>query len=85
MASHPDLVPVVGGRLVARCQFCKTESIPVTAVDVAHAWADLERLGWGPYQAVPGAVVVALCKACSEKNARIMAAVAKAKKGRRRK
>ena len=62
MTAHPDLVPVVGERFMARCQFCKTESIPVTAVDAAHAWADLEPLGWGPYQPVPGAVVVALCK-----------------------
>jgi hypothetical protein len=85
MAEHPDLVQVVGGRFMARCAFCKTESIPLAAVDAAHAWTDLERLGWVVYEAVPGAELRALCKACGEKNARIMAAVANAKKGRRRK
>jgi hypothetical protein len=34
---------------------------------------------------VPAALLVALCRLCSEKNARIMTAVEKAKKARRRK
>ena len=85
MTSGPDLHPLTEGRWQARCQFCKTQSIPVAAVDAVHAWDDLEKLGWQSYQPVPAAVVTALCKACAAKNARIMAAVAKAKKGRKRK
>jgi hypothetical protein len=81
----PDLHPLTEGRWQARCQFCQVESIPVAAVDAAHAWVDLEKLGWTTYQPVPAAAVVALCKACGEKNARIMAAVTRPKKGRKRK
>jgi hypothetical protein len=81
----PHLHAIPEGRWQAKCQFCKVESIPVAGVDAAHAWADLEKLGWTVYVPVPGAMVSALCKACSEKNARIMEAVAKAKKGRKRK
>jgi hypothetical protein len=55
------------------------------AVDAAHPWGDLEKLGWTIYVPLPGAMPTALCKACGEKSAGIMAAVAKAKKGRRRK
>lgn len=44
--SSPDLRPLTEGRWQARCQFCKVESIPVAAVDAAHAWTDLEKLGW---------------------------------------
>jgi hypothetical protein len=83
--STPNLHPLPGGRWAARCQFCKVENIPVAAVDEAHAWTDLEGLGWTLYESVPGAFPVPLCKACGEKNARIMAAVKEAKKGRRRK
>jgi len=81
----PNLQPLTEGRWQARCQFCKVESIPVAAVDAAHAWVDLERLGWGVYEPIPGAAPLALCKACGEKNDRIMTAVKRAKKGRKRK
>lgn len=85
MTDVPELHPLTEGRWQASCQFCKVESIPVAAVDATHAWDDLQKLGWETYQPVPAALPVALCKACGEKNARIMAAVAKAKKGRKRK
>ena len=45
MTDVPELRSVTEGRWQARCQFCKAESIFVTAVDTAHAWADLEKLG----------------------------------------
>jgi hypothetical protein len=82
LAEVPKLHPLTEARWAARCQFCKVESIPVAAVDAAHAWEDLEKLGWGSYQPAPGAVVMALCKACGEKNRRIMGAVKEARKGR---
>jgi hypothetical protein len=81
----PELVALTEGRWQARCQFCKTESILVAAVDAAHAWADLERLGWVVYVPVPGAAATALCKPCGEKNERIMGAVKAARRSRRRK
>jgi hypothetical protein len=84
LMSVPELVPLTEGRWQARCQFCKVESIPVAAVDAAHAWADLEKLGWSVYVPVPGAVATALCKACGEKNERIMGAVKAARKSRKR-
>jgi hypothetical protein len=84
MPSHPQLVPLTEGRFIARCQFCKAESIAGQAVDAAHAWGDLERLGWTVYVPVPGALPTALCKPCTEKNERIMTQVARAKKHRRR-
>ncbi len=83
MTEIPQLHALTEGRWQARCQFCKTESIPVPAVDGAHAWADLAALGWSAYQPVPGAIITPLCKGCSAKNERIMAEVAKAKKARR--
>jgi hypothetical protein len=85
IVTTPELQPLTEGRWQARCQFCKVESIPVPAVDAAHAWGDLEKLGWETYQPVPGAVVTALRRACGEKNARIMASVKAARKGRKRK
>jgi hypothetical protein len=85
VTSAPELHPLTEGRFAARCQFCKTESIPVAAVDVTHAWSDLEKLGWESYEPVPGAVVTALCKAWAEKSRRIMGAVRNARKGRKRK
>ncbi len=45
----------------------------------------METLGWVTSETVRGAVPLALCKACGEKNARIMASVKAAKKGRKRK
>ena len=85
MTDVPEHVPLTEGRWAARCQFCKVESIPVAAVDAAHAWDNLEKLGWESYQPVPGAVVTALCNTCAAKNARIMGAVKNARKGRKRK
>jgi hypothetical protein len=85
VTSAPDLHALTEGRWVARCQFCKVESIPVAAVDAAHAWDNLEKLGWESYQPVLGAAMTALCKACAAKNARIMASVKAARKGRKRK
>ncbi len=85
MIDSPELHALTESRWAARCQFCKTESIPVAAVDDAHAWADLEALGWSIYLPVPSAIPTALCKACGEKNARIMGAVKAAKKSRKRK
>ena len=85
IVSTPELSPLTEGRWRARCQFCKAESIPVSAVDAAHAWADLERLGWVVYEAVPGAPLKPLCKACGAKNERIMGAVKNARKSRKRK
>ena len=85
MTDTPELLALSEGRWQARCQFCKTESIPVPAVDAAHAWADLATLGWTTYQPVPGAVITSLCKACAPKNERIMPAVKAAKKHRKRK
>jgi hypothetical protein len=84
MPEHPELAALTEGRWQARCQFCKTGSIPVAAVDAANAWADLEKLGWVTYLPVPGALAMALCKTCGEKNARIMAGVAAAKKSRKK-
>jgi hypothetical protein len=81
----PDLVPLTEGRWQAHCRFCKVESVPVAAVDAAHGWADLERLGWVVYVPVPGTEASALCKACGEKNERIMSAVKAARKHRKRK
>jgi hypothetical protein len=83
--SIPELVPLTEGRWQARCGFCKTESIPVAATSSANAWADLGKLGWVVYVPVPGAVPMALCKACGEENERIMSAVKAAHKRRKRK
>lgn len=85
MTAVPDLRPLPEGRWQARCQFCKKESIPVPAVDAAHAWGDLERIGWVVYVPVPAANALALCKDCGAKNDRIMASVEAARKGRKRK
>jgi hypothetical protein len=85
VASVPELHALTEGRWVARCQFCKVDGTPVAAVDATHAWEDMEKLGWSSYQPVPGAVVASLCKACGEKNRRIMGEGAKAKRGRKRK
>jgi|HubBroStandDraft_5_1064220.scaffolds.fasta_scaffold410116_1 hypothetical protein len=41
--------------------------------------------GWVPYETVRGAMPVASCKGCGEKNKRIMASVARAKTGRKTK
>ncbi len=73
--SVPELVALTEGRWQARCQFCRVESIPVAAVDAAHAWTDLEKLSWSIYLPVAGATPTALCKTCGEKNERIMGAV----------
>jgi hypothetical protein len=81
----PDLHSLPGGRFAARCAFCRVESIPVAAVNAKQAWSILQGAGWVVYEATPGAWLRALCKTCGEKNALIMAAVAKAKKGRKRK
>ena len=56
VAPVPELHALTEGRWSARCQFCKTESVPVATVDAAHAWTDLEKLGWVSYQPVSGAL-----------------------------
>ena len=81
----PELVRLTGGRWRARCQFCKTESVLVPAVDAAHGWGQLKRLGWVIYRALPAAMPKALCQACGEKNEAIMDAVKAARKSRKRK
>jgi hypothetical protein len=68
----------------AGCQFCKAESIPVSAVDAAHAWADLEKLGGRCTCRLSGALVTALCGPCSEKDERTMMAVKSAMRSRKR-
>ena len=84
-APVPDLVALTQGRFQARCQFCKRESAPIPSVSAAGAWAVLSTFGWVPYETVRGAMPVASCKVCGEKNKRIMASVARAKTGRKRK
>jgi hypothetical protein len=81
----PSLVPLPEGRWLACCKFCNRESIPIPSVSAPGAWAVLTTLGWATYESVRGAMPVPLCKACGEKNERIMARVARAKKGRKRK
>jgi hypothetical protein len=81
----PILTPLTEGRWTARCQFCKRESVPIPGPSSADAWDILTKFGWVVYETVRGAMPVALCKACGEKNARIMADVKAAKKGRKRK
>jgi hypothetical protein len=85
LVTVPEMVRLTGGRWRARCQFCKTESVLVPAVDAAQAWGQLEQLGWVIYRAVPAAMPKALSKACGEKNAAIMEAVKAARKSRKRK
>ena len=81
----PDLIPLTEGRWQARCGFCKVESMPVAATSSADAWTDLMTLGWVPYRPVPAAFPKPLCAACGAKNAAIIEAVERAKKGRKRK
>jgi hypothetical protein len=85
MAAIPELVALPEARWQSRCQFCRRESIPIPATSNAGAWRVFEALGWASYETVRGAMPVALCKACGEKNERIIANVKAARKGRGRK
>jgi hypothetical protein len=81
----PELIPLTGGRFQARCHFCKCESTSVLAATRDEAWSELTRLGWGPYQPVPAAIVKALCNSCLVKEIELQAAVKRAHRARRRK
>jgi hypothetical protein len=42
----PELSPVTGGRFEATCGRCLKHSPFIAAVDAAHAWSDLLKIGW---------------------------------------
>jgi hypothetical protein len=81
---QPRAPPVDGRSLGCALRLLQGREHPGGSRDQRERLGALQAEGWESYQPVPGAVVAALCKACGEKNARIMGEVAKAKRGRKR-
>jgi hypothetical protein len=75
MTDVPQLAVLTGRRWQAPVPVLQDGEHPRDSCRAAHAWGDLVP--------VPGAMPTALCKACNEKNERIMSAVKAAKKGRK--
>jgi hypothetical protein len=75
----PDLHAVTGGRLEATCGKCLKYSAPVAAVGPAHAWEELQRIGWTPYKSY------VLCPACTKDPPNVDKDTAAARKRRKKK
>ena len=73
-----DLHPVTGGRFEATCGKCLRPSLRVAAVDAAHAWEELQRIGWTPYKSY------VLCPACTKDPPNVDRDAAAARKKRKR-
>jgi hypothetical protein len=61
-----NIRPITGGRWEATCGKCLKTSIPVLAVDAAHAWVDLQALGWIHYVSDYGGSGYCICKSCAQ-------------------
>jgi hypothetical protein len=80
----PDLHVNTDGRFVATCGGCLTYSAPMSAASAEEAWGALQREGWAFFRSQYGGRGYARCRACNTKGGTVDEAVARAKKGRKR-
>jgi hypothetical protein len=65
LANLPHLNALAGSCYEASCGKCLRSSMPVPGIDAAHAWGELQQIGWTLSTSTPEAEPHPLCSSCS--------------------